>query len=274
MVRTEAQIENDIVRVRQALARARESDEMAEDIDEVERLQHLLDSLYAELFAAMNLELGGDKRLPRQFFGKKMSLQKKVMELRYKKGISLKDAWEQVKNKKSPKRDSSLQKKVMELKHKKGITLKQAWKEVQKKQKSQSKSLKVLNKKMLDKMSLKKLKVLSKKFNISITKKNSNELVKKSTLLNRLKKHRSIKRILESASKMKRSKFGENTWVGQPPLNTPIELATGTPYSVLQKRYLNTPISLLSHNIPTNKLYPPGATLPSMQVSKFGQYFH
>jgi len=121
-----------------------------------------------------------------------------------------------------------------------------------------------LTKKMLDTMSLKKLKVIAKKYKVSCHKKGTKVCVKKSTLLKRLKKSRSINKILESASKMKkrktntrsknvkrRSKFGkENRSVPPltPNLSTPLELRTGQTYPYQARHYGNIPTSLISHN--------------------------
>jgi len=179
--------------------------------------------------------------MDREYHFGKMSLQKKVMKLKYSKGISLQEAWDEVLKKNKPKTHSR-----------------------------KSLSPEKLKKKMLDTMSLKKLRLLALKYKVSISKKNSEALIKKSTLLNRLKKHRSIKKILESANKMKRTKFGQT--MGYPPLNTPTELATGMPYSDLKKRYLHTSVSLTGGNLYPNRVLPPGSTLPSQQA--FGQYFH
>jgi hypothetical protein len=70
-------------------------------------------------------------------FGKKYALQRKVMKLSYKEGITLKQAWKKVKAGKKAKKPSSkksksknLAKKAMKLMWKDGITLKQAWKKV------------------------------------------------------------------------------------------------------------------------------------------------
>ena len=81
-------------------------------------------------------------------FGKKTQAQKmakKAMKLKWKEGITLKEAWKRVlgkkrksksksKSKMSPKRKKSqaMAKKAMKLKWKEGITLKQAWKRVNK----------------------------------------------------------------------------------------------------------------------------------------------
>ena len=65
-------------------------------------------------------------------FGKKSDA-KKAMKLKWKEGITLKQAWKKVK-KMSPKKKKAVSnaKKAMKLKWKEGITLKQAWKKVNK----------------------------------------------------------------------------------------------------------------------------------------------
>lgn len=64
---------------------------------------------------------------------------------------------------------------------------------------------KKLEKKILDSLSLEKLKKIAKKHKVSCYKKGTRVCVKKSTLLKRLKKSRSINKILMSASRMKKS---------------------------------------------------------------------
>ncbi len=75
-------------------------------------------------------------------FGKKKTpaqkMAKKAMKLKWKEGITLKEAWARVSGKKSSKKASSskqgrtqnLAKKAMKIKWSEGITLKQAWKKV------------------------------------------------------------------------------------------------------------------------------------------------
>ena len=70
-------------------------------------------------------------------FGKKGDA-KKAMKLKWKEGISLKEAWKRVQKKESKKKESKISpkrkkaqakaKKVMKLKWKEGISLKEAWK--------------------------------------------------------------------------------------------------------------------------------------------------
>lgn len=126
------------------------------------------------------------------------------------------------------------------------------------KPKSKSKSSKKLHKKMLDSMSLSKLQKLSKKYKVSCFKKGTKVHVKKSTLLNRLKKNRSINKILESASRMKKakrtskSKFGSDTYVlksNVPNFSTPLELSLGQTYDYQKRHYKSIPKTLISYNL-------------------------
>ena len=154
---------------------------------------------------------------------------------------------------------------------------------------------KKLSKKILDSLSLKKLQKLAKKYKISINKKGSKKPVKKSTLLLRLKKSRSIKNILVTVQEMKKSKskskskpkskktmYGSSDTLkaGYPSLRTPIEIRTGQTYDYLLKHYKNTPTSLISTNFPRNLEYQDRAfgtsSIPpySRKLNKFGQYFH
>jgi len=123
-------------------------------------------------------------------FGKKMSPAKKAMRLKYRKNISLQEAWDEV------------------------LKRKPASKSVKTCKSTKCTKPKKLLKKSLDKLSLKKLLSLSKKHKVSVYKKGSKVVVKKSTLLKRMKKSKSIKKILESASKLRSKKssarFGGN----------------------------------------------------------------
>lgn len=124
-----------------------------------------------------------------------------------------------------------------------------------------------LNKKMLDSMSLKKLKTLAKKYKVSCYKKGTKVCVKKSTLLKRLKKSRSINKILESASKMKKaktqhkkvpkSKFGNQNQIPAnfPNFYTPLELSSGQTYDEQLRHYKKIPSTLISANFqgPANR---------------------
>lgn len=120
-----------------------------------------------------------------------------------------------------------------------------------------------ISKKMLDSISLKKLKTLAKKYKISCYKKGTRVCVKKSTLLKRLKKSRSINKILESASKIKnkrrtkktskkknhKSRFGlHKIPENYPRLSTPLELSSGKTYSQQLRHYKNIPSTLISKN--------------------------
>lgn len=122
-----------------------------------------------------------------------------------------------------------------------------------------------LSKKMLDSMSLKKLKSLAKKHKVSCYKKGTKVCVKKSTLLKRLKKSRSINKILESASKMKKvkndkkkvNKYGIKNEIpaNYPNFYTPLELSVGQTYQEQLRHYNNIPSSLISANFqgPANR---------------------
>ena len=130
-----------------------------------------------------------------------------------------------------------------------------------------------LSKKMLDSMSLKKLKTLAKKHKVSCYKKGTKVCVKKSTLLKRLKKSRSINKILESASKMKKRKTTKNTKTDHkkikksrfgmknqlpanyPNFQTPLELSLGQTYPEQLRHYKNIPSTLISANFqgPANR---------------------
>ena len=126
-----------------------------------------------------------------------------------------------------------------------------------------------LNKKMLDSMSLKKLKTIAKKHKVSCYKKGTKVCVKKSTLLKRLKKSRSINKILESASKMKKgkttrktkthrkkvtkvrkSRFGMKHQIhaNYPNFQTPLELSLGQTYQEQLRHYKSIPSTLISAN--------------------------
>lgn len=179
----------------------------------------------------------------------------------------------------------SLAKKVMRLKHRENITLKQAWNKVLKRKSSpkrkrkSSPKRKKLSKKMLDSVSLKKLQQLAKKHKISIYRKNSRTPLKKKSLLTKMKKSRSINKILMSVSKMKkRSRFG-SPMPNTPRFATPLELQLGQTYDYQKKHYMKTPTSFLSHNMPPNFKYAVSSlgksSLPSYKnINAFGSYFH
>ncbi len=84
----------------------------------------------------------------------------------------------------------SLQKKVMRLKYRKDISLQEAWNEVlgKKTTKKKTKKSKKLSKSDLNKLTLVDLKKLAKKHKVSCYKKGTKKCVKKSTLINRLLK--------------------------------------------------------------------------------------
>lgn len=146
--------------------------------------------------------------------------------------------------------------------------------------KSKSTSSKKLSKKMLDSLSLKKLKALAKKYKVSCYKKGTKVCVKKSTLLVRLKKSRSVNKILKSASSMKKSKrrsaspkrrkaspkrrkaspkrkrtskarFGEEMnpmAPNTPRFMTPLELSLGQTYEGQKRHYNKIPSTFISQN--------------------------
>jgi hypothetical protein len=84
----------------------------------------------------------------------------------------------------------SLQKKVMRLKYRKDISLQEAWNEVlgKKTTKKKTKKSMKLSKSDLNKLTLVDLKKLAKKHKVSCYKKGTKKCVKKSTLINRLLK--------------------------------------------------------------------------------------
>ena len=123
--------------------------------------------------------------------------------------------------------------------------------------------------KMLDTLSLEKLKKLAKKYKVSCYKKGTKVCVKKSTLLKRLKKSRSLNKILLSASKMRkekkhrrspkrsrRSRFGMKTIPpNYPNLSTPMTLSSGMTYTGMLDHYKKIPSTLLSYNMQSNGGY-------------------
>jgi len=132
-----------------------------------------------------------------------------------------------------------------------------------------------LNKKMLDSMSLKNLKTLAKKHKVSCYKKGTKVCVKKSTLLKRLKKSRSVNKILQSASKMKKtnthhrkvtkvrkSLYGQKNQLpaNVPNFQTPLELSLGQTYGEQLRHYKSIPSTLISANfqgLGGNKMFRP-----------------
>ena len=170
-----------------------------------------------------------------------------------------------------------------------------------------------LTKKSLDSLSLEKLKKLAKKYKISCYKKGTKVCVKKSTLLKRLKKSRSINKILESAKMMKsrkssktspkrtkKTRFGYVLQRNTPNFSTPLELTLGQTYDHQRNHFESIPTSRLSQNLQgpgaassRNRMqlesrdftYPVGSLCSSSlppydhinrfkNSNKFGQYFH
>jgi hypothetical protein len=168
-----------------------------------------------------------------------------------------------------------LQKKVMRLKYRKNISLKEAWNEVVGKPKTTKKS----SKSTLNKLSLEKLRKLSKKYKVSIYRKNSKKMIKKSTLINRLLKSKKSKKILKSASRMKKAiknNFGVNA--GIPQFKSLTDQLMSNTQSYRAKRYATLPPSHRSFNLVKPVIVSKGALLPSQAPygntsNKFGQYF-
>ena len=144
---------------------------------------------------------------------------------------------------------------------------------------STKRSTKKLSKKMLDSLSLEKLKKLAKRYKVSCYKKGTRVCVKKSTLLKRLKKSRSVNKILLSALKMKRgkkqrrspkrspkrrSRYGNMKTIPQnyPNLSTPMTLSSGMTYKGMLDHYNKIPSTLLTYNMQSNG----GYTAPGKSV--------
>lgn len=202
-------------------------------------------------------------------FGK-MSLQKKVMRLKYKKDISLKQAWDEVLGKKT--------------------------KRTTKKKTTKSK----LYKSKLNQLSLLKLRKLAKKYKISCCRKGSKVLVKKSTLINRMLKSKHSKKILKDAhkksKKVNKHKFGqpvnpslsllpynnapEYIKAGVPPLQSWSDITSGNTQAARNAHYKKIPTSFLTFNKVGNQKYSIGGMRPSLAPyghpvsNNFGQYFH
>lgn len=85
----------------------------------------------------------------------------------------------------------SLAAKAMKLRYKEGISLKEAWDKVLKKTKKSGESKKL----KLEKLSLTKLRKMAKKHKISIYRKGSKKMVKKPTLIKRLLKIKKLKKV-------------------------------------------------------------------------------
>ena len=182
------------------------------------------------------------------YFGKKMSLAKKAMRLRYKKNISLKEAWDEVLGRKPTK--SPKTSKV-------------------------SKTEKVTFSK-LNQLSLKKLLEIAKGCKISTVKKSDGKKVKKSTLINRLLKCSNQKKLTQLVSKSaKKTKFGMEL---KPQLNSWSDITMGNTQGARNMHYKQIPNSFLSFDRQPNLKYSIGSLRPSMAPygltsNQFGQYF-
>lgn len=139
-----------------------------------------------------------------------------------------------------------------------------------------------LTKKSLDSLSLKKLQKLAVKYKVSIFKKGAKKtkqnLLKKSTLLTKIKKSRSINKILLCAHKMKYSK--KSSRFGQTGQQDLIYRSTTMTPAQREAHYMKIPKSFLSFNHVDNIRIPNLAygtsSLPAMNYGKrnrFGQYF-
>ena len=185
-------------------------------------------------------------------FGKKMSPAKKAMRLKYRKNISLQEAWDEV------------------------LKRKPASKSVKTRKSTKSTRPKKLLKKSLDKLSLKKLLALAKKHKVSVYRKGSKVVVKKSTLLKRLKSSKSIKKILESASKSRSKKssarFGESL-VGLPKFPNANDRSVGITSHGRGKHYDSIPMSMRLYPPQGNINYAPGAYAPGLAPVQFGSRF-
>ena len=94
--------------------------------DNLIHFQTLITQTENQIFENLNLEIGGQTTFPPQAFGKKkrnISLQKKVMRLKHKKGISLKNAWNIVKKRENEKLKLMSLKKLRHLANKKNISI-------------------------------------------------------------------------------------------------------------------------------------------------------
>jgi len=185
-------------------------------------------------------------------FGKKMSPAKKAMRLKYRKNISLQEAWDEV------------------------LKRKPASKSVKTRKSTKSTRPKKLLKKSLDKLSLKKLLALAKKHKVSVYRKGSKVVVKKSTLLKRLKSSKSIKKILESASKSRSKKssarFGESL-VGLPKFPNANDRSVGITSHGRGKHYDSIPMSMRLYPPQGNINYAPGAYGSGLAPVQFGSRF-
>lgn len=197
------------------------------------------------------------------YFGKKMSPAKKAMRLRYKKNISLKEAWDEVLGRKSTKSTKSTK---------------------------TGKTEKVTVSK-LNQLSLKKLTAIAKPCKVSTVKKSDGKPVKKSTLINRLLKCKNQKKLSQLVSKSsKKTKFGNTSLnllprnnnpqmsrPGLPQLNSWSDISMGNTQAARNMHYKKLPSTFLSFNRVPNMKYSVGGLRPSMApyglTSQFGQYF-
>ena len=197
----------------------------------------------------------------------------------------------------------SLQKKVMRLKYRKDIPLQQAWDEVlgKKKTKTTKRKTKVskspkkkLTKSKLNQLSFETLKKLAKKYKVSCCRKGSKKLIKKSTLIKRLMDSKHSKKILEAAHKKRKVnrkyKFGNpllnllpknnqsiSSRPGIPPLNSWLDVTGANTPAWRSAHYASLPTTFLSFNKVSNVHIPKGGLSPSQAPYgkvKFGQYFH
>lgn len=193
-------------------------------------------------------------------FGK-MSLAAKAMKLKYRKDISLQEAWDEVLGKKRK-------------------TTKKTTKKPTKKptKKAEKKTTKKTNDK-LSSMTVPKLKKLAIKNNISIYDGKTKKMLTKDKLINRLKRHKvsfgqhqgTSLSLLPSVHKpvYSQANYPEfNSWMDSTLANTP---------TARQTYYDNLPLSNKSFNHVNNVNFNQGSLLPSTapfgNVSNFGQYF-
>lgn len=184
------------------------------------------------------------------YFGKKVSLAKKAMKLRYKKNISLKEAWDEVLGRKSSK--STKTKKVSKTSKPEKVTVSK-----------------------LNQLSLKKLIEIAKPCKVSTVKKSDGKPVKKSTLINRLLKCKNQKKLSLLVSKSsKKTKFGMKL---KPELNSWSDISMGNTQAARNMHYKSIPTTFLSFDRQPNLKYSIGSLRPSMApyglTSQFGQYF-
>jgi len=172
-------------------------------------------------------------------FGK-MSLAAKAMKLKYRKDISLQEAWDEVLGKKKK-------------------TTKKTTKKPTKK--AEKKTTKKTNDK-LSSMTVPKLKKLAIKNNISIYDGKTKKMLTKDKLINRLKRNK--------------LSFG-NTSANYPEFNSWLDSTFANTPAARQTYYNNLPLSNKSFNHVNDVNFNQGSLLPSTapfgNVSNFGQYF-